>query len=95
MQLTKLKLYAGSEITDKNNNKNCNLCRQQLNAPPFQYLSSGNGNDINIINMDIVVGQCGDMFHKVCITEFNKTGNMSCPSCKFMWETKDTVKGLL
>ena len=93
MKLTNLKLYVGSEITGKNDNKKCTLCRQKLNALPLQYLTRELTE--NDISMNVVVGQCGDMFHMICITDFNKTGNLSCPSCKLIWEVKDTVNGLL
>lgn len=42
------------------------------------------------LNNDIIVGNCGHIFHEKCIKSWHDK-QLNCPNCKVDWITKDTI----
>ena len=79
-----MEIYTGYEF----NPDDCKLCRNSLMAPSLPDL---NNEDLTQIEMLIIIGKCGHYFHKKCISNFQNTGYVSCPTCNVSWEVQDIV----
>ena len=74
--------YKNSDIT----NHICKLCKKHLMAPIIN-----SKDDINDI---CVKGKCGHLFHKLCIEDYKKLGNIVCPIDLSPWNTDHEVNKL-
>lgn len=85
LAIKKVNIVANWEFD--NLSKECSLCRKLLISPSPQEL---NGKK-KIISNQIVIGVCGHMFHKDCLTNFGNISNV-CPVDKTPWKTSKTIK---
>jgi hypothetical protein len=77
IEIKSIEIYMGYDFEQEN----CLLCRKSLSAPPIQDL---NNEKKQLIDMTIISGKCGHLYHKKCINQFKKT-MMSCPQCNLVW----------
>ena len=66
-------------------NKECPLCKKSLMECPSIDLSEFS------LRTDVNIGKCGHGVHKTCINSWIKTGNLSCPIDKTVWELNESV----
>ena len=83
INLKKLDLVINWDFSGSN--QECSLCRRQLISPSLQELNSDTKH--LIIEGQVIMGDCGHMFHKECITNFMINNCMLCPIDKTPWKT--------
>jgi hypothetical protein len=67
----------------------CTLCRGSLIGPQLQDLQELHNNNKTLIEMKVVIGKCNHIFHRGCLQKLIKSGFLSCPTCKLVWEQQD------
>lgn len=87
--LTNLNLvlqYNLDSVTDE-----CTLCRRPLMLPSIQEINI-NSKKPNIINGNVIIGECKHIFHKTCFENLENTGVKICPIDKTIWKTSEIIK---
>jgi hypothetical protein len=84
IKMNSLQVFLGYEFEQEN----CQICRSNLSAPPLSELTN---NSQTKIDMTVLVGKCGHMFHKKCINEMKKNNFTSCPQCNLVWNEEDAL----
>jgi hypothetical protein len=68
--------------------EDCKICRGSLSAPPLQDLNNDTKTKIEMV---VISGRCGHIFHKKCIQELKKNNYLSCPQCNLVWKDEDAL----
>jgi hypothetical protein len=74
-----VEVYSGYEFEQED----CKICRCSNSAPPLQDLNNDSKKNIE---MSVILGKCGHMFHSSCIKDLNKNNFVSCQICKLVWK---------
>jgi len=69
----------------------CKICKFNLNSlSPQQITDCENGKNDGTKNT-IVVGTCGDIYHRDCIEKLIKGNTIMCPSDNSVWKTNNII----
>ena len=81
MTIKKMNIYG--TWTYDTENKDCGICRNDLQLPKQTK---------NNISGAVFIGQCRHGFHDICINTWLNNDNISCPICRNVWRpTKKIV----
>lgn len=85
LTLKNVKLYMTYDFDPED----CKICKSNLCAPTPQDLTD---NSITKLDLFVIGGECGHIFHNKCINSLKKNNFASCPICNVVWRDKDYLK---
>lgn len=68
--------------------ENCEICKRSLYEPSYDNISENK----NIQNEpNLILGNCGHIFHHDCMDKWIKSGGKICPIDKVIWQLNCTL----